>query len=166
MKLGIAPIAAVGPLILLGINAWLLTTIIASLVSDDSAAADKVDWNIALSNSVGSVVSRKPVDAYKEILARPVFFKSREPFVPVPQPSSALLAKAPPTAIDPGFVLGGVMIKDDMRKVYVFSRASAGGAWLNEGNEFMGWQIKSVNDAGARLEQNGSSLDLPLYPQQ
>jgi hypothetical protein len=40
--------------------------------------------------------------------------------------------------VDPGLVLGGVMIKNDVRKSYVFSRAGASGAWASEGDEFMG----------------------------
>jgi hypothetical protein len=50
-----------------------------------------------------------------------------------------VIATPPPAVVDPGFVLGGVMIKNDVRKVCVFSRAGVSGAWTSEGDEFMGW---------------------------
>ena len=68
--------------------------------------------------------------------------------------------------VDSGLVLGGVMIKNDVRKAYVFSRAKAGGAWIGEGDDFMGWQIRSINKTNAQLEQKGRSIDLQLYPQE
>jgi hypothetical protein len=40
------------------------------------------------------------------------------------------------------------------------------GAWASEGDEFMGWQIKPINRAGAKIEQKGRSIDLQLYPQE
>lgn len=92
-------------------------------------------------------------------------FKSREPFVPPPPPPpQAVIAPPPPAIVDPGFVISGVMIKNDIRKAYVFSRAGAAGAWTAEGDEFMGWKVKSINGTGAKLEQMGRSIDLRLYP--
>ena len=58
------------------------------------------------------------------------------------------------------------MIKNDVRKAYVFSRAKAGGVWIGEGDDFMGWQIRSINKTNAQLEQKGRSIDLQLYPQE
>jgi hypothetical protein len=167
MKLRISPLAAAGLLIVLSANVGLLAAIAVEVLSDGSAAVDKADWNIGLSAPVGSVANRKPIEAYGQILARPVFFKSREPFVPPPPPSSpVLIAAPPPVVVDPGLVLGGVMIKNDVRKAYVFSRAKAGGAWIGEGDDFMGWQIRSINRTSAKLEQKGRSIDLQLYPQE
>jgi hypothetical protein len=167
MKWRIAPLGAAGLLIILGINAWLLTAIATEVVHESLAATEKVDWNVNLSASVGNAATRKPIEAYREILARPVFFKSREPFVPVPAPPPpALIAAPPPMVVDPGLVLGGVMIKNDVRKAYVFSRANANAAWISEGDDFMGWEIRSINKGGAKLEQKGRSIDLQLYPQE
>jgi hypothetical protein len=167
MKWRIAPLGAVGLLIALGLNAWLVTAIATEIVSDRLAATDKANWNLSLSTSAGNVANRRPIDAYKQILARPVFFKSREPFVPPPAPPPPVLVVAtPPMVVDPGLVLGGVMIKNDVRKAYVFSRANASGAWTSEGDGFMGWQIRSINGAGAKLEQKGRSIDLQLYPRE
>lgn len=58
------------------------------------------------------------------------------------------------------------MIKNDVRKAFVFSRGGSGGAWIAEGDDFMGWQIRSIDRTSAKLEQKGRSLDLQLYPRE
>jgi hypothetical protein len=167
MKWRISPLGAIGLFIVAAINAWLLAEIATETVSDGPLAADKVDWNLSLSASVGDIANRRPIEAYRQILAHPVFFKSREPFVPAPPPPPpVLIATPPPVVVDPGLVIGGVMIKNGVRKAYVFSKAGASGAWTNEGDEFMGWQVRSINRTGAKLEQKGRSIDLQLYPQE
>ncbi|HXO69416.1 MAG TPA: hypothetical protein VN838_10680 [Bradyrhizobium sp.] len=165
MKLRIAPLGAVGLLIVLGLNVWLLTAIAVEIGSDDPAASTKADWNPGLSTSVGNAADRRPIGAYTQILAHPVFFKSREPYVPPPPPPPPVaIAPPPPMVVDPGLVLGGVMIKKDVRKAYLFGRAGASGAWTSEGDEFQGWRVKSITRIGVKLEQNGRSIDLQLYP--
>jgi hypothetical protein len=167
MKWRIAPLGAIGLFIVVGINAWLLTALVTEVVSDNLAATEKVDWQVSLSASAGSVANRRPIEAYGQILARPVFSKSREPFVPVPPPPPpAVKQTPPPVAIDPGLVLGGVMIKNDIRKAYVFSGANTNGLWISEGGDFMGWELKSISGTGAKLEQNGRLMDLQLYPKE
>jgi hypothetical protein len=166
MKWRIAPLAAAGLLMVLGINAWLLTAIATDIVSDDPSVTDKVEWKLNLSASDGDVAARKPIEAYKQILAHPVFFKSREPYVlaPPPPPPAMVIATSAPMVVDPGLILGGVMIKKDVRKAYLFVRTGPSGAWTSEGDEFQGWQVKSITRTGVKLEQNGRSMDLQLYP--
>lgn len=167
MNLRIAPLGLVGLLIAFGANAGLLTIVVTEVVSDNLAAVDKVEWSPNLPASIGNVANRSPIDAYRQILTHPVFFKSREPYVPPPPaPPPALIAAPRPVAIDPGLVLGGVMIKNNVRKAYVFNRAGAAGTWTAEGEEFMGWKVRSINGTGAKLEQQGRSIDLQLYPKQ
>jgi hypothetical protein len=171
MKMRITPLSLVGLLIILGVNAELLFATMTGIVSDNSAAADKVDWQPSLRASTGSAANRKPIEGYQQILARPVFFKSREPYVPPPPPPPpapppAVIMPPPPVVIDPGLVLGGIMIKNDVRKAFVFSRAGADGSWTAEGEEFMGWKVRSINGTGAKLEQQGRSIELQLYPPQ
>jgi hypothetical protein len=167
MKWCISPLGAAGLSIVLGLNIWLLAAIATEVVSDRAVNTDKVDWNLNLAASVGNVASRKPIEGYRQLLEHPVFFKSRAPFVPVPKPPPpVLIAAPPPPVVDPGLVLGGVMIKSDVKKAYVFSRAGTSGAWTSEGDEFMGWQIRSINRTGVKLEQKDRSIDLQLYPQE
>ena len=165
MKWRMAPLRAGGLLVVLGINAGLLAIVATQLLSDDVAIVDKIAWNANLSRAVANATNRKPVEAYGQILARPVFFKSREPFVPAPPPPSPVVAAAPPpVVVDPGLGDGGVMIKNGLSKAYLFSKAGAGGAWAGQGEMFQGWKVTSIDKAGVKLEQRGRSIDLQLYP--
>jgi len=163
-----APLRMIALLVAVGVNVWLLVTLASQIAFEEVATTRDVDWNLRLSGAAGNVSTRKPIDAYQEILARPVFFRSRTPFVPAPPPPPpAVMAPPPPVAVDPGLVLGGVMIKSGVKKAFLFSRSdNAGGAWISEGADFMGWQIRSVSGAGAKLEQKGRSIDLQLYPRE
>ena len=147
-------------------NAWLLVTVAAEFAASDVSVIERAAWSPQLSGTREKVPAAKPIEAYREILTRPIFFKSREPFVPAPPPPPPVVVAMPsPVVVDPGLVLGGVLIKKGIRKAYMFSRANAGGgAWINEGQEFMGWSIRSVSATGAKLEQQGRSIDLLLYP--
>jgi hypothetical protein len=164
MRWRIAPVRAAGLLIVLGVNAGLLASVATQLASDGSVAADKMDWNVNLTGSVANATNRRAVESYGQILARPVLFKSREPFVPTPPAPPAVMVVPPPVAVDPGLAVGGVMIKNGLSKAYLFSKAGAGGAWAGEGESFQGWKVKSVNSTGVKLEQTGRTIELSLYP--
>jgi hypothetical protein len=166
MRWPIAPLRAAGLLIALGINAGLLAGIATQVTSDHLAAVDQVAWNANLSGSVANPTNRKPIEGYGQILARPVFFKSREPFVPAPPapPPPVPVTVPPPVIIDPGLVVGGVMIKNGLSKAYLFSNAGPSGSWASEGDTFQGWKVRSVDRTGVKLEQGGRSIDLRLYP--
>jgi len=164
VKLRTPPLTVAAAAIALSINVALLAAILTGLESDGLAATDRVGWKNDLSPPTGGAVSQKPADAYAQILAKPVFFKSREPFVPAPPPRPVTKTAPPTSVIDSNLVLGGVMIESNVRKAYLFSRGNAGGAWLSEGEEFLGWQIRSIDGTSAKLEQNDRNLYLQLYP--
>lgn len=167
MRWSRVPLRLVGLIAALGVNAWLLATVVIELTSDSPVAVEKVDWNAGSLDAVGNASNRKPIDAYGQILAHPIFFKSREPFVLAPpSPPPALKAAPSQVAVDPGIVLGGVMINSHVRKAYVSAKGRAGGTWTNEGDEFMGWRVTFIDGARARLEQKGRSIDLQLYPRE
>jgi hypothetical protein len=162
----IAPVKAAGLLVLV-IDVWLTLIVASELLSDQtSTLAEKVEWNANLATSAATIAKQKPVDSYREIVAHPVFFKSREPWVaPPPPPPIAVSPSPPPAPVDPGLELGGVMIRNDLRKAYVFSRGATNGGWIKEGDDFMGWKIVSITKGAAKLQQAGRSIDLLLYPE-
>jgi hypothetical protein len=165
MKWRMAPLRATGLLVVLGVNAGLLATVATQLLSNDMAVVDKIAWNANLSRAVANAANRKPLEAYGQILAHPVFFKSREPFVAAPPPlPPVVVAAPPPVVVDPGLGVGGVIIKNGLSKAYLFSKAGAGGAWAGQGEMFQGWKVTSIDKAGVKLEQSGRSIDLQLYP--
>jgi hypothetical protein len=164
MRWRVAPFRTAGLLIVLAINAGLVASVATQLASDGSVMADKIDWNVNLTGSVANATNRRPVESYGQILARPVLFKSREPFVPTPPAPAVVAVAPPPVAADPGLAVGGVMIKNGLSKAYLFSKAGPGGTWAGEGESFQGWKIKSIKSTGVKLEQTGRSIELNLYP--
>jgi hypothetical protein len=77
------------------------------------------------------------------------------------------MAPAPvpaPVVVDPGLVLGGVIIAPDVKKAYLFSKADSRGTWASEGENFMGWTVQSIDAASATLLQANRTIDLQLYP--
>ena len=165
MRWRVAPARTAGLLIVLSANAALLANVATQLAYDGSTAAEKFDWNANLTGSLADVTRRRPVESYGQILARPVLFKSREPFFPPPPAPPALPMPQPPVVmVDPSLAVGGVMIKNDFSVAYLFSKAGPGGAWAGEGETFQGWKVKSVRSTGVKLEQGGRSIELSLYP--
>jgi hypothetical protein len=154
-------------LLVIVVDLWLVIVAAIELLSDDAASADKIEWNANLAVSGDAMAKPKPIDAYREILAHPVFFKSRTPFVaPPPPPPAAVTPPLPPVPVDPGLAISGVMIKEGFKTVYVLSRGADNGSWIREGEVFMGWKVVVVSEGGAKLEQGGRSIELTIYPQQ
>jgi hypothetical protein len=163
----VSPLAAAFWLVGLALNGWLLAVVVGEMSSDELASVDKIAWSSGLSAPAANGAGRQPIDAYRQILARPLFFKSREPYVPPPPPPPlAPITSPPPVAVDPGIALGGIMMKNTVKRVYVFSKSGAAGAWTSEGDEFMGWKVTAIDRTGTRLEQKGRSIDLQLYPRE
>lgn len=153
---------AIGLLILFGLNASLLANMVSQVRSSDMPAVDEVDWSANLPSLKTNTANRTPIEGYSQILTRPVFFRSREPFVPAPRPAQTPLVA--PTVINPGLTVGGIMIKNDLSKAYLLGSAGSGGAWTAEGETFQGWKVRSIDKTGVKLEQAGRSIDLQLYP--
>jgi hypothetical protein len=168
MILRIAPLAAAGLVALASLNAWSLSSLVGEILNDDQQGAEKSEWRPRLSTSADDKGVQKPIEDYPLILAHPVFFKSREPFVPPPPPPPAPVKAAPappPPVVDPGLVLGGVMAIGDLRKAYLLTKTNPAGSWVSEGDTFMGWIIRSVDTTSAKVQQQDRTIELQLYPQ-
>ena len=158
-----------GSLLLLALfvlNAGLLVGVAIQVNVKFAPIADSTDGVISLPQAVNEAGTRKPLEAYDEILAHPVFFRSREPFIPAPA-SSPEPTDTPETPVvaDPDFAVGGVVISNGLAKAFLFSRdGSMIGIWVNQGETVQGWQVKSVTKSGVVLEQTGRSIELQLYP--
>jgi hypothetical protein len=122
--------------------------------------------SLNLTEATGGLIITRAAAAYRETLAHPVFYKTRQPFVPPPTtpPPATPNTAALPAPADPGIALGGVAINSDLKKVYLFSKANSLGAWVREGETFMGWTVQSVGPEGAKLRQADRELRLELYP--
>jgi hypothetical protein len=164
MKWRVAPLTALTLLAVGGLNLLLMAEVVTQVRAYDATGSDAAAWEPRLTSSIAGGTGRKPAEAYREILAHPAFFKSREPFVPPPPAPVSTPVQPQPVVVDPGLVVAGVMVKSGLSKIYLLSRTDPGGTWASEGETFRGWQVKSIDKSGARLEQDGRSLDLQLYP--
>jgi len=169
---GIAPLSAIGLLILSGIGVLVLTLTAAELLHDGDVPAVKVEWTPKLSTSAERLTGTTPLSSYQQTVAHPVFFKTRQPFVPPPPPpppSPPPVARpAPPPAppADPGLAVGGVVINGAAKRAYLVRKADQVGAWLAEGQEILGWKVQSIDSGGAKLQKDGRNIELPLYARQ
>ena len=168
---GVAPLNAIGLLILGGSCMLLLKLTAQEIRQDDVVAPAKVEWTPKLSISAGPVADAAPLSAYRQTTERPLFFKTRQPFVPLPHPPPRLApavaksAPPPPPPADPGLAVGGVIITGQAKKAYLFNKTDRTGSWLVEGEEITGWKVKSIDSAGAMLTKDGRDVELPLYTQ-
>jgi hypothetical protein len=164
---GIAPLSAIGLLILSGISILVLTLTATELLHDDDFVTAKVEWTPKLSTSAERLTSTTPLSTYQQTLAHPVFFKNRQPFVPPPPPPPAPRPAPPPAPpADPGLAVGGVVINGEVKRAYVFRKADHSGSWLAEGEEVMGWKVHSIDSGGAKLRKDDRNIELQLYTQQ
>jgi hypothetical protein len=170
MRIRIAPLAAIALAALAGVNLWLLTIILAGATGDDTAPVAAPAWDAEISRSGPNDAAAKPISAYRQTLAQPVFFKTREPYVaPPPRPvapaTPAVVQKPPPPPIvDPGFIVAGIIIGQSLRKAYIHARNDQQGNWVSEGESLTGWKVQAIDSTGVKLQQQDRTIDLQLYP--
>jgi len=165
MTIGISPLTAASLVALAAVNVWLLGVVLQDHGPEAHAVAAKSEWRPKPPGSMTGVPGPKPLTVYGGILAQPIFFKSRQPFVP-PPPAPPPQAKAPapaPAPVDPGLALGGIIIAPDVKKAYVVSKSDSRGTWASEGDSVMGWTVQSIDAGSARLGQANRTIDLHLY---
>jgi hypothetical protein len=159
----------VPPLILFGLgllaatDSWLLLRTVGPLISGGYAATEErsqASWLPKLEQV--QALTTAPV-SYQEILDHPVFSRSRAPFVPPPPAPPPKPASPTVVFVDPGLVLGGVMVAESTKKAYLFQRANRDGSWVAEGEDFVGWKVQSITTDAVRLEKDSRVLEVRLY---
>jgi hypothetical protein len=83
---------------------------------EDQVAAEEPRWTPRLPSLEDARTQTTATVSHQEILARPIFSRSRAPFVPPAPPAPK---PAPPAVAftDPGFVLGGVMVNGAIKRL-------------------------------------------------
>jgi hypothetical protein len=155
-----------GLLGLAAINSALLALVATQFGPAETMPPRKSENALNVSGSVKEIPVRKPFETYNSVLGRPVFFKTRGPFVPL-QPVASPPAPVPmsPVVVAPGLAVGGIVLMKGVSKAFLFSKTgSVAGVWASEGDEFQGWRLQSIDDTGVKVEQGGRSLQLSLYP--
>jgi hypothetical protein len=166
----IAPLT-LGTLFVVGcVDAWFISTLIGSTTADEQIVTKATKPFLKLQSSDQAPHPAKPIGDYSAILAQPIFFKTRAPYVaalPAPPPARPPAPAVPaPVITDPGLVLGGVVMNRELRKVYIFSKGESQGTWINEGESFKGWKLETVDSKGAKLQQQNRTIELFLFPPQ
>lgn len=170
MTIRIAPLAALVLAVLAGVNLWLLTVVFGDAAGEEPAAAVAPAWDAKPPVSGRDDAITKPISAYRQMLAQPVFFKSREPYVPprpAPPPAPAVLAKpppSPPVVVDPGLTVAGIIIGEGVRKAFILGKSEPHGSWVAEGESLTGWKVQAIDPAGVKLKQQDHTIELQLYP--
>lgn len=168
MTFRVAPLTAATLVVLVVLDAWLWSLVVRNHDPTEQIADQKALWIPNLTDTAAGPAASKPISTYSETLARPIFFKARQPFVPpppAPPPVPTVQSPPqPPAVVDPGLILAGVMIDGDAKRAYLFNKASSQGLWLSEGETIVGWQLRSIDTMSAKLQQGGRTILLQLYP--
>jgi hypothetical protein len=158
------PLVLFGLALLAACNAWLLIMAAHESMSEDQVAFEEPGWTPRLPSLEDSRTPTTASVSYQEILARPIFSRSRAPFVP-PAPPTLKPASPPVAFTDPGFVLGGVMVNGLLKKAYLFQKTDKSGTWVGEGDDFIGWRVQSITTDAAKLQKETHVIEVHLYPE-
>jgi hypothetical protein len=159
------PLTAIGLVALAAANAALIALVTVELLQDPDETPGAPESTPALTMGESGIPQPRPIGDYAQTLARPVFLKSRAPFVaPPPAPPPVVKPPAPPVSADPGLALAGVMIRPGQRKAYLVSKADSRGTWASEGDILSGWKVQLIAAGGVKLQQQDRTVELPLYP--
>jgi general secretion pathway protein N len=106
-----------------------------------------------------------PVKQFNVTRERPIFLPSRRP--PAPPPSAITVAKvaAPPKPKEPEqphLSLVGTISGDDVKFGIFIDQATNAVVRLKEGEDFQGWQLRSVQGRGVALQKNQQSFVVSL----
>jgi hypothetical protein len=151
-------------LILASANLLVVWLIGASAMSETDSSIAGSPWSPSLKAIRPAIDKAKSIESFSEVLAHPIFFKSREPYVPPPppKPQSPTVSAAPP--VDPGLSLAGIVLERGTGKAYLINKASSQGVWLQSGEDILGWKLRTVTAGSVSLEQGGRVIELQLYP--
>jgi hypothetical protein len=169
MNMRMAPLAAAGLAALAGVNFWLLSIIVSGATGEEAVPTAVPAWDVKLSDRGRDDAAAKPISAYRQTLAQPVFFKTREPYVaPPPRPAAppipAATPKPPPVVVDPGLAVAGIIIGGGVRKAYVHGKSDPHGSWVSEGEALTGWKVQTIGPDSVKLQQQDRTIELQLYP--
>jgi hypothetical protein len=161
---GTPPLVLFGLALLAAGNAWLLIMVAQQSISEDQVAVEEPGWTPRLPRLEDARTLTTAAVSHQEILTRPIFSRSRAPFVP-PAPSTPKPAPPPVAFTDPGFVLGGVMVNGTIKKAYLSQKADKSGVWVGEGDDFIGWRVQSITTDAAKLQKETHVIEVLLYPE-
>ena len=55
------------------------------------------------------------------------------------------------------------MINGKIKKAYLSQKTDPNGAWVAEGEDFVGWKVESISKGGAKLQKESHTIEVQLY---
>jgi len=110
----------------------------------------------------------KPYEAFAQTTARPLFSRTRRPFV---LPAVALVQSpkdaAPPAPIlaEPVITLSAIAIRGEARQALILTRAEPQGHWFSAGESIDGWNISSLGTDTLTLAAGSRTMTVNLFDQ-
>ncbi|MCC2103192.1 MAG: hypothetical protein KDJ20_03675 [Hyphomicrobiales bacterium] len=166
-----SPISLIGLALLGALNLASATALYRAATSPDRLVSFPVASSLAPATEIRSAIAINPppIEAYEQVIARPVFFKSRSPWIPPPavaapvpaRPSANTEQEAGPEPGDPS--LRAVVLAAAVHKALVSTEQQPEGSWLKEGETVGGWEIISIDSTSATLRRGDKKKILKLY---
>ena len=101
---------------------------------------------------------RAVLASYPAIAQHPLFFPSRRPWVPPPEPARSHAASPMPPLT--GYTVIGTVVSDGVRRAIVRPPNGDKPIVLAEGQELNGWTLRSITGERLRFEGGGTSFEL------
>ena len=109
--------------------------------------------------------------AYPAIAEHPLFYPTRQPWVPPPPKAAPPALPAPaPTAVHPlqKYQLVGIVISEGARTALLKSSDGGKTVAISEGQQLNGWTLREISRDAAHFESAGDAYDLkfptPRWP--
>jgi hypothetical protein len=167
-----SPIRRLAIALLVTLNAG-LTWMLWSTAVDPAPALSReapAEWSPPVARDAAQGFVARPLESFGQTLARPVFFKSRKPFVAAIQPPvlpAPLMPPpplpAPPPQPPPEFRAQGILIVTEGRKALIMSKLQPLGAWVAQGEKIEGWTVEAIEPEWVRVRRGDGVIRLDLH---
>ena len=130
----------------------------------DGSAADAGESGLRATGSIGEIAKANnaamPLEAYAEILMRPLFSHDRRP-----APRAVVTSdETSPSDIDK-LVLTGIVTGPDTKLAIFLNAAEQKELRLREGHDFGGWRLERLAEDSVTFSRAGEDRAVPLYRQ-
>ncbi len=135
---------------------------VAFFPADQIEADVRSDWRPPLFDQNKSDAP-SPSNADSQTLTRPIFSKTRRPFI-AKATLPELREPREPLAPPPGLMLLGIVKHKAGQSAFIVSSSTPKGKWCAVGDGLDGWKVTLVQDLEITLQSDARTVQLSLYP--
>lgn len=166
----LSPLSVVALALLVVLNVAIYLALFGNRISmQDKEASASPPWAAPAFDATARV-EHKPIEAYVQILSRPVFWRSRLPIdqTPLPPqeavgPANSVPGKERPTP--PKFSLTAIALGQGKQRALLIGPSRPAAEWSKLGDVIEGWTIVAVEAESVMLEADGEKFRLALFPE-